>query len=86
MQLGSDGIHKHKCGACGCVWEHPDYCADETKAHTCPKCHTMQWRKYFGPEPPTSDLSSIRIPKWASLQMIRLRMNLRLFVHLVFGI
>jgi hypothetical protein len=45
--------HKHRCGNCGCVWEHPDTCHDDAMSHLCPKCGVMfeSWR-YKGPIAP----------------------------------
>ena len=46
------GCHKHKCGACKCVWEHPNKMADtreeQERRHNCPRCGRLQYYKYFG--------------------------------------
>ena len=48
----SSGLHKHRCGRCGCIWAHDDGCANSEKAHTCPECHVVlegRWEWYEGP-------------------------------------
>jgi rRNA maturation endonuclease Nob1 len=42
--------HRHKCEACGHIWEHASDNAGDTEAHTCPKCGTEleSWEWYIG--------------------------------------
>lgn len=40
-------MHKHKCPACGHIWEHTNSCAGDVDAHTCEKCGTESWRRHY---------------------------------------
>ena len=48
-----EGLHRHKCRACGHVWEHGNSCFNQDKEHQCPKCNREEWVKYFGHDAPT---------------------------------
>ena len=50
-----DGTHKHQCGYCGCIWEHPNARQGDGDAHTCPECGVNDggpWYHYDGPDAP----------------------------------
>lgn len=36
------------CDACGIIWEHPEHCAGNEAAHTCPDCGAHQWDHHKG--------------------------------------
>lgn len=36
--VSQEDFHRHKCPDCGHVWQHPDSCAGDDKAHICPGC------------------------------------------------
>jgi hypothetical protein len=42
------GYHRHKCGKCGCIWEHSNDMRGNDDAHKCPKCSEEQWVQYRG--------------------------------------
>lgn len=56
------GRHRHKCAACGVVWEHKAREFARRADHTCPACGhgepdefdglCERWHKYSGPDPP----------------------------------
>lgn len=43
-----NSTHRHKCPKCRHVWKHKNSCEDRKKEHTCAKCGTEQWFKFYG--------------------------------------
>lgn len=53
MYQSPPGYHRHRCPTCGCVWEHPDICAEAEGVefdalHECPFCQTLATVRYEG--------------------------------------
>jgi len=54
--------HKHKCPKCSFLWEHEDTCVNNTKAHTCQKCGTVQWFWDYYPNETGTFISCANMP------------------------
>lgn len=49
-----EGFHRHKCPNCNYIWEHSNNCVGNISAHRCPRCETIEGRKYTGTLPPST--------------------------------
>ena len=53
------GLHAHKCGQCGTIWEHGHDAFGNVSAHTCPRCGSGP---YWIPLPATYQMSPMYRP------------------------
>jgi ribosomal protein L37E len=67
--------HKHRCNACGTIWEHSDMCGDLSVgeainriSHMCPRCGQEQYWHYQGPKP-ASHIGSCERPELAHIML-----------------
>jgi rubredoxin len=44
-------LHAHRCEGCGWIWEHKGWNRADEKAHTCPNCGRLQFRRIGEPDP-----------------------------------